>query len=263
VIYQLITSNSAAIELLTTIENDDHTSAVKQLRDWAEGHGYRLATGPGDTEATCTFMQNVGWFDDFQDETDRSIRLAKLKEIMMTTIRERCDDNHAEAIKALIDGLLRHESIKNFELDFNHNGEWIDDVCHGGAVTLSLIELLEMSFAPPELKNSISRAKLLNTEMLDLFKFEDAIKQFSIGNPRAIEQYFELPISVTTELGWNLQNDNWKDELPKIIHFWEQLTGQTYDFLDRSNTQCWENAVLVSQPRDLRIIKPQQVSSGL
>jgi hypothetical protein len=60
--YQLITHNTAAVELLTTIESDDHRSAVEQLRDWAEGHGYRLATGPGDAEATCTFMQNAGWF---------------------------------------------------------------------------------------------------------------------------------------------------------------------------------------------------------
>jgi hypothetical protein len=60
--YQLITHNTAAIELLTTIESDDHQSAVEQLRDWAGANGYRLATSPDDTEATCTFMQNTGWF---------------------------------------------------------------------------------------------------------------------------------------------------------------------------------------------------------
>jgi hypothetical protein len=73
--YQLITHNSAFIKLLTTIETNDHQSAVEQLRDWAGANGYRLATEPGDVEATCTFMQNTGWFalDDFQDETDQCI----------------------------------------------------------------------------------------------------------------------------------------------------------------------------------------------
>jgi hypothetical protein len=60
--YQLITHKSAAINLLTTIKSDDHRSAVKQLKKWSKANGYRLATGPGDIKATCTFMQDTSWF---------------------------------------------------------------------------------------------------------------------------------------------------------------------------------------------------------
>jgi hypothetical protein len=180
VIYQLITHNSAAIELLTIVENDDHTSAVEQLRDWAEGHGYRLATGPGDTEATCTFMQNAGWFDDFQDD----LQPTKLREMTMITLKEFCDNDPAVAIKALIDGLLRHESINKFELDldcYGTLGRWEDEIYYGGVSALVLIELSDLSFAPGQLESEYSRADLMYTDKRDLMEFEEAIELFRQG----------------------------------------------------------------------------------
>jgi hypothetical protein len=236
--YQLITHKSAAIELLTTIENDDHTSAVEQLRDWAEGHGYRLATGPGDTEATCTFMQNAGWFDDLQP--------TKLREIMMITLKEFCDSDPAVAIKHMIDGLLRHETIEDFELDLNCHGEWRNGLCQGGAATLVLIELLGLDYAPFSLNDLASRRDMFCTDIQDLIKFEKAIYYFSIGDLKAIEEYFGLTVS-GIQRGWNLQNDTWKDELPKVIYFWEQLTKREYIFVERSKEESWSEAIL-SQP---------------
>jgi hypothetical protein len=162
--YQLITHNTASVELLTTIKTDDHQSAVEQLRDWSGANGYRLATGPGDTEATCTFMQNAGWFDDFQSQSDSGLPLTKLKEIAMITIKEFCNNDPAEAIKALIDGLLRHESINKFQLDldcYGTLGSWKDEIYYGGASALVLIELSDLSFAPGQLESEYSRADLM------------------------------------------------------------------------------------------------------
>ena len=164
----------------------------------------------------------------------------------MTKLRQLCNNDPAVAIKALIDGLMRHQKIKDFRLDFDHNGVWKNSMCYGGAATLVLIELLDMSFAAPELEDSATIANLMWTDRRDLSDFEEAIEFFRVGYPREIEEYFELPTSGVTELGWNLQNNNWKYELPKIIQFWEQLTGQTYEILSQDTAQRWRNAVTVS-----------------
>jgi hypothetical protein len=173
----------------------------------------------------------------------------------MITLKKRCNYDPAVAIQAIIDGLLRHESIKKFQLDFDYRGKWKDDCCFGGAETIVLIELLEMSFAPKQLDDDLDRAGLMSTDRLDLLEFEYAIDCFSIGNSRAIEQYFGLPISDGDESLWNLQNDNWKNELPKIIHFWEELTGQKYEYLGTSLNQRWKGAVSASKNPLVAVIK--------
>jgi hypothetical protein len=249
--YQLITHNTAAIELLTTIESDDHGSAV-ELRTWSGANGYRLATGPGDTEATCTFMQNSGWFDfdDFQSRTDQSIRPTINRGITMQTLKEFCHNDTAVAIKALIDGLIRHESIDKFQLDldcYGTLGHWEDETYCGGISALVLIELSDLSFAPGQLESEYSRADLMYTDKRDLMEFEEAIELFRRGMLQPIEQYFGLPVSGIKK-DWNLQNDTWKDELPEVIYFWEKLTRREYIFVERSKEESWREAVSSQSP---------------
>jgi hypothetical protein len=250
--YQLITHNTAAIELLTTIKTDDHQSAVEQLRDWSGANGYRLATGPGDVEATCTFMQDTGWFDfdDVQSRTDESIQPTKSKEITMVTLKEFCENDPAVAIKALIDGLMRYESIDKFQLDFDCYGTlgyWKDEIYYGGISALVLIELSDLSFAPGQLESEYSRADLMYTDKRDLMEFEEAIELFRRGMLQPIEEYFGLPVSGIKK-DWNLQNDTWKDELLKVIYFWEKLTGREYIFVERSKEESWIEAILSEPP---------------
>jgi hypothetical protein len=248
--YQLITT-SAAIELLTTIESDDHQSAVEQLRDWAGANGYRLATGPGEVEATCTFMQDTGWFDfdDVQSRADQSIQPTKSKEITMVTLKEFCENDPAVAIKALIDGLMRYESIDEFCLDFSCKEDcgWGDEEFRGGAPVLVLMELLELDDACPALDYANDRAELFSTDVRDLSDFEEAIYHFSIGIPRAIEQYFGILISGIEELPWNLQSNDFEEDLLEIINFWEKLTGQKYQQSRKSLDDRWNEAISATQ----------------
>ena len=160
----------------------------------------------------------------------------------MNTLRQLCNDDPSIVVKELIDGLLGHESIKDFKLDFNYSGEWKGDICLGGAATLVLIGLQDLNYAPPELDNSASKAVMMYTDRQDLIDFEEAIRYFCTGDLKEIEEYFGLPIS-GLQKDWNLQNDNWKDELPKVIRFFELITGQTYDFLGKSLAQRWGDAV--------------------
>jgi hypothetical protein len=247
--YQLITHKSAAIKLLTTIETDDHQLAVEKLKDWSEVNGYRLATGPGDAKATCTYMQNTGWFDfdEFQGRADESIQPTKSQEITMNRLRKLCERDSAVAIKHMIDGLLKHESIEDFKLDLDCHGEWRGGLCHGGAATLVLIELLQLNYASRSLDNLASRKDLMCTDVQDLIDFEKAIYYFSVGDLKPIEEYFGLPVS-GIEKDWNLQNDTWKDELPKVIYFWEQLTRREYIFVERTKEESWIEAILSQSP---------------
>jgi hypothetical protein len=197
-------------------------------------------------------MQDTGWFDfdDVQSRADESIRLTKSKEITMQTLKEFCKNDPAVAIEALIDGLLRHESIDKFQLDFDCYGTlgyWKDEIYYGGISALVLIELSDLSFAPGQLESEYSRADLMYTDKRDLMEFEEAIELFRRGMLQPIEEYFGLEVSGIKK-DWNLQNDTWKDELLKVIYFWEQLTKREYIFIKRSKEESWLEAVLSQSP---------------
>jgi hypothetical protein len=154
----------------------------------------------------------------------------------MTTIKQLCDNDPAVAIEHMIDGLVNHEEIVDFTLDFES----------GGAATVTLIKILDMSFAPPELSDDItSRAELMQTDRRDLLDFEEAIEMFRRGRLFAIEGYFGLT-PTTTNCPWNLQNSNWKTELPEVIKFWEQLTGRKYFLSNVPLERRWEKAAVTA-----------------
>jgi hypothetical protein len=149
----------------------------------------------------------------------------------------------------MIDGLINSAGIIDFELDLDSPSEWVDGVCSGGAVTVTLIKILDMSFAPIELNNDFTRADLMQTDIRDLLAFEEAIKQFSQGSLVAIEEYFDLPISGVSGLPWKVNNSNWEREIPEVINFWEQLTGQVYKPLAKDIDERWVSAASAAANR--------------
>jgi hypothetical protein len=167
----------------------------------------------------------------------------------MTTIRQLCDNDPAVAIEHLIDGLVNHGEITNFELDFDTSISWANGICTGGAATVTLIKILNTSFAPPELSDDFTRAGLMQTDMRDLLDFEEAIELFSQGSLVAIERYFDLPTSraTATPLSWNLQNQSLEGHLPEVINFWEQLTGRRYDMTSVDLEYRWTKAAAASR----------------
>ncbi len=146
----------------------------------------------------------------------------------MSTIRTLCGHNPAIAIKAMIDGLITYKSIKNFRLDFITFGIWKNGVCSGCAATITLIRLMNLSFAPYQLGQDFARAGLMSTSLPDLLDFEKAIDMFRRGRFLEIERYFGLPTSEIFCFPWYCHGGNLQNELPKIIRFWERLTGQKY-----------------------------------
>jgi hypothetical protein len=178
----------------------------------------------------------------------------------MTTIRQLCDNDPAVVIEHLINGLLNHREIKDFKLDFGCSSKWANGVCAGGAVTVTLIQILDMSFAPPELNSDFARADLMQTDMRDLLDFEEAIEMFRQGNLLAIERYFDLSISGISCLPWNLQNSSWESEIPEVINFWEQLTGQRYEKLAKDIDERWVRAASLAANR--LVASEHQVAVG-
>jgi hypothetical protein len=168
------------------------------------------------------------------------------KENSMTTIRQLCDNDPAVAIEHMIDGLVNHREIVDFKLDFDSSSKWTNGICCGGAVTVTLIRILDMSFAPIELGEDFHRAGLMQTDMRDLLDFEEAIELFRQGSLVAIKRYFDLPMSGIESLSWNLQNKNWEVEIVKVISFWEQLTGRRYEKFTKDADERWEHAASVT-----------------
>jgi hypothetical protein len=163
----------------------------------------------------------------------------------MPTIRQLCDNDPAVAIEHMIDGLVNHGEIVDFELDFDSSSNWMNGICSGGAATVTLIKILDMSFAPIELSDESARAGLMQTDRRDLLDFEEAIEMFRRGRLFAIEGYFGLT-PTTTNCPWNLQNNNWKTELPEVIKFWEQLTGRRYNMTNVPLERRWEKAAVAA-----------------
>jgi hypothetical protein len=178
----------------------------------------------------------------------------------MTTIRQLCDNDPAVAIEHMIDGLVNHREIIDFKLDFDSSSKWTNGICHGGAVTVTLIKILDMSFAPIELNDDFHRAGLMQTDMRDLSDFEEAIELFRHGNLWAIERYFDLSISGISCLPWNLQNSSWETEIPEVINFWEQLTGQRYEKLAKDIDERWVRAASLAANR--LVASEHQVAVG-
>jgi hypothetical protein len=178
----------------------------------------------------------------------------------MTTIRQLCDNDPAVAIEHMIDGLVNHREIVDFKLDFDSASKWTKGICCGGAATVTLIRILDMSFAPIELGDDFHRADLMQTDMRDLSDFEEAIEMFRQGNLWAIERYFDLSISGISCLPWNLQNSSWESEIPEVINFWEQLTGQRYEKLAKDIDERWVRAASLAANR--LVASEHQVAVG-
>ncbi len=158
------------------------------------------------------------------------------------TIRQLCDNDPAVAIEHLINGLVNHREIKRFRLDLDSPTKYKNGICTGGAATVTLVRIIDMSFAAPQLGDEFNRADLMQTDRRDLLDFEEAIELFRKGNLLAIERYFDLSISGISCLPWNLQNSSWENEIPEVINFWEQLTGQRYEKLAKDIDERWVRA---------------------
>lgn len=162
----------------------------------------------------------------------------------MQTIKNRCGNDPGIAIERLLDGLLKHDQIVDFQLDFNFNGSWQGGVCRGGAATVTLIQLLGIDFSPPNFDDDSDRANILTTHRQDLIDFEEAINMFRQGTLMPIERYFGLPVSSRSRMPWNLQNGDWENGVSQIVNFWERLTGKRYGQIAESLGDRWGNAAL-------------------
>jgi hypothetical protein len=159
----------------------------------------------------------------------------------MATIRTLCANDPAVAIKAMIDGLMTYKLIQNFRLDFITFGTWENNICYGCSATVTLIRLLNLNSAPIQLGSELTRARLVSTNLLDLLDFEKAIDMFRRGSFSEIEEYFDLPMSKIFCSPWYCHSGNLPNQLPKIIKFWEDFTGQQYKPLNSRGFSVYES----------------------
>jgi hypothetical protein len=160
----------------------------------------------------------------------------------MKTIKEFCNHDPSIAIEAMIRGFLRHGSITNFRLNLDFDVSWEGRECYGSAATLTLLELLDYSFVPPEFESDFSRATELGTVHHDLIKFEAAIVLFSKGFPQALAEYFCISSNQVVDAGWKLENGNWPRQILQVIKFWESFTEQKFHIEKLSVHQRWRKA---------------------
>lgn len=143
----------------------------------------------------------------------------------------------SRAIQYMLDGLLKQSKRRNFKIEMMTFGS-VDrinqnKVCFGCAATCAVQEISGKNLTPAMFRNCYYKddwvtatSENLNFHRLQLRDFEFAINSFRIGQPEDILKFFDPEINgkvIYNEmwrsiyaLNIDLQNDTWRDQIPKI-----------------------------------------------
>lgn len=127
----------------------------------------------------------------------------------------------SDALQAMVDGLLAQSKREDFKIEMESYGEINDHgtICFGCAATCA-IQQIAMKNLPIryEIERRSFRAEYLELGYRELAFFERAINFARIGDLFFIFQFYNLEKEFDNIFNGSyfLDNDNWKDELPKV-----------------------------------------------
>lgn len=152
-----------------------------------------------------------------------------------TTMRRLCDGKMWKAVDAMIKGLKKQSKRKGFIVDMDLFGKYDYDkhVCVGCAATCAIQHLSGVSFKGNKIEYTDTRSEFVNVTYNDLGTFEYEIDAFRrgylLGSIGGLLLYFNIKkilfpaIMEQFELLPPLENDTWKEHLPKYQKFCDYL----------------------------------------
>lgn len=138
----------------------------------------------------------------------------------------------SRAIKYMLDGLLKQSKRRNFKIEmatFGSTGLPSNNICYGCAATCTVQEIAGKNLTARMFLNShdaddwsVITAKHLSFDIEQLEFFEYAINSFRTGSPGSILNFFSDAPNYEVwnklyQLEINMQNNNWRDQIPKVI----------------------------------------------
>lgn len=123
------------------------------------------------------------------------------------------------ALKAMCDGLEKQSRRKDFIVDMGTFGSREGKVCFGCAATCATQQASGIDLTLETIENEDERSDRLAVDYSDLNRFEIAMNAARLGCLRQLFYYFnsESKYLQSEDGRYCLDNDNWHDELPKVL----------------------------------------------
>lgn len=152
-----------------------------------------------------------------------------------TTMRRLCDGKMWKAVDAMIKGLKKQSKRKGFIVDMFSFGDYDygKHVCVGCAATCAIQQLAGVSFKGDKIRYTDARSEFVNVTYNDLQTFQYDIDSFRKGYLNGgiggLLHYFHIKTTLIPEIMEQfellppLENDTWKEHLPKYQKFCDYL----------------------------------------
>ena len=137
------------------------------------------------------------------------------------------------AIKGMIDGLNNAKNA-HFEVDMETFGVLYNGICYGDAGFAAIQNIMPkpaIEYRKEGTPNSLSWSFLdTGFDQRELEAFEIAIDEFSSGVVSCLLEFYGISSlnSKCSSPDWNLETDNWQEELPKVAIYLNQLISLGY-----------------------------------
>lgn len=124
------------------------------------------------------------------------------------------------ALDMMVKGLLKQDRRKDFEVDMGSFGGFAYSVkiCYGCAATCTIQQIAKKNFQSSNIERSSCRAKVMGIDKYELDSFETAIDDARSGYLSALYMFCKITNqeSLPKKASFCLDNDNWKEQIPKV-----------------------------------------------
>lgn len=151
------------------------------------------------------------------------MKTKKIKKIIKTP---------SEALQAMVDGLLKQNKRKTFQVDMGSFGNSFYDgnknICCGCAATCTIQEVANKNLTAASIVCCEERADFLGFDKYDLEYFEGVIEDARCGMMNSLFDYFRLikkanKDNIDTFPNFHLTSETWKKEIPKVRKYIKYL----------------------------------------
>ncbi len=147
----------------------------------------------------------------------------------MIDIKEAIEYKPSKALEFMVKGLIKHDKRNDFEVDMDTFGRHNTDskMCYGCAATCVLQEITGINFTEETTNlNNCYRNDLINIHQRKIF--EGAIDNARHGLLLRLFEFCKKERYYKEEYykKWEMQNSNWKKELPKVRKLIKELKSK-------------------------------------
>lgn len=134
------------------------------------------------------------------------------------------------ALQHMVDGLSKQSKRKDFKIDMSTFGTSEGKICYGCAATCAIQNITKINLTSQHIGLTHIRASKTETDYYELDTFENAINNARKGVLVDLFIFCKLSTHDVHRFSnhFDLWNDNWKEELPKVRKLIKELKKAGY-----------------------------------